>query len=224
METGNLSCVKVRWRSLQVWTFRRLLTGELDVSKMWVWSTWGRTGVSRLRSTFKSFLLSIFTETASKHQVHLVNTRIKLLHLFLHIYKVFLQLQTFFAHIQIFVQTQNLFTQLFFFTSKCLLKCWFCIFPHHGSAFAPHCSSLLLTAPHCSSSDPVTPAAPPSTSPVPLVIGLVGGITLILLLLLLLLCWCRNSKSESCSCSFHFNQTYSKLLSRYSWRLKNKIM
>ena len=113
---------------------------------------------------------------------------------FLHIYKEFLQLQNFFAHVKIYI----------FFNSKCLLNFWFCIFPRHGSAFAPHCSS----------SDPVNPAAPPSTSPVPLVIGLVGGITLILLLSLLLLCWCRNSKSESCSCSFHLNQTYSKLLSR----------
>ena len=77
-ETGNLSCVKVRWRFLQVWTFRRLLTRELDVSKMWVWSIWGRKGVSRLRSRFKTFLLSIFTETVSKHQVHLINTLIKL--------------------------------------------------------------------------------------------------------------------------------------------------
>ncbi|XP_060942862.1 uncharacterized protein LOC133020354 [Limanda limanda] len=38
----------------------------------------------------------------------------------------------------------------------------------------------------------LTPAAPPSTSPVPLVVGLVGGFTLILLLSLLLLCWCRS--------------------------------
>ncbi|XP_062257508.1 basement membrane-specific heparan sulfate proteoglycan core protein-like [Platichthys flesus] len=41
----------------------------------------------------------------------------------------------------------------------------------------------------------LTPAAPPSASPVPLVVGLVGGFTLILLLSLLLLCWCRNSKN-----------------------------
>ncbi|XP_034425232.1 uncharacterized protein LOC117752150, partial [Hippoglossus hippoglossus] len=61
-------------------------------------------------------------------------------------------------------------------------------FPRHGSAFAPHCSS----------SDPFNPAAPPHSSPVPLVIGLVGGITLILFLSLLLLCWCRNSKNLCC--------------------------
>ncbi|XP_034428964.1 B-cell receptor CD22-like [Hippoglossus hippoglossus] len=40
--------------------------------------------------------------------------------------------------------------------------------------------------------------SPPSTSPVPLLIGLVGGITLILFLSLLLLCWCRNSKNLCC--------------------------
>ncbi|XP_053272629.1 uncharacterized protein LOC128430553 [Pleuronectes platessa] len=44
----------------------------------------------------------------------------------------------------------------------------------------------------------LTPAAPPSASPVLLVVGLVGGFTLILLLLLLLLCWCRNSKNLCC--------------------------
>ncbi|XP_035005543.2 uncharacterized protein LOC118103010 [Hippoglossus stenolepis] len=38
----------------------------------------------------------------------------------------------------------------------------------------------------------------PPSSPVPLVIGLVGGITLILFLSLLLLCWCRNSKNLCC--------------------------
>ncbi|XP_053291663.1 basement membrane-specific heparan sulfate proteoglycan core protein isoform X2 [Pleuronectes platessa] len=40
--------------------------------------------------------------------------------------------------------------------------------------------------------------SPPSASPVPLVLGLVGGFTLILLLQLLLLCWCRNSKNLCC--------------------------
>ncbi|XP_053271694.1 uncharacterized protein LOC128429868 [Pleuronectes platessa] len=44
----------------------------------------------------------------------------------------------------------------------------------------------------------LTPAAPPSASPVLLVVGLVGGFTLILLLLLLLLCCCRNSKNLCC--------------------------
>ncbi|XP_053271696.1 uncharacterized protein LOC128429871 [Pleuronectes platessa] len=44
----------------------------------------------------------------------------------------------------------------------------------------------------------LTPAAPPSASPVLLVVGLVGGFTLILLLQLLLLCWCRNSKNLCC--------------------------
>ncbi|CAB1426387.1 unnamed protein product [Pleuronectes platessa] len=44
----------------------------------------------------------------------------------------------------------------------------------------------------------VNPAAPPCTSPVPLVVGLVGGFTLILLLSLLLLGWCRNSKNLCC--------------------------
>ncbi|XP_060945795.1 uncharacterized protein LOC133022907 [Limanda limanda] len=40
--------------------------------------------------------------------------------------------------------------------------------------------------------------SPPCPSPVPLVVGLVGGITLILFLSLLLLCWCRNSKNLYC--------------------------
>ncbi|XP_053291658.1 basement membrane-specific heparan sulfate proteoglycan core protein-like isoform X1 [Pleuronectes platessa] len=40
--------------------------------------------------------------------------------------------------------------------------------------------------------------SPPSASPVPLVLGLVGGFTLILLLSLLLLFWCRNSKNLCC--------------------------
>ncbi|XP_034425278.1 uncharacterized protein LOC117752193, partial [Hippoglossus hippoglossus] len=40
--------------------------------------------------------------------------------------------------------------------------------------------------------------SPPSASPVALVVGLVGGITLILLLSLLLLCWYRNSKNLCC--------------------------
>ncbi|XP_062240551.1 uncharacterized protein LOC133950318 [Platichthys flesus] len=44
----------------------------------------------------------------------------------------------------------------------------------------------------------LTPAAPPSASPVLLLVGLVGGFTLILLLSLLLLCWCRNSKNLCC--------------------------
>ncbi|XP_053299187.1 uncharacterized protein LOC128458389 [Pleuronectes platessa] len=40
--------------------------------------------------------------------------------------------------------------------------------------------------------------SPPCTSPVPLVVGLVGGITLICFLSLLLLCWCRYSKNLCC--------------------------
>ena len=142
-------------------------------------------------------------------------------------FHIFLQLETcFYTYIKYFYNYKPFLHVLkYFFKDKTSSQSYFfyvkmsaavlvLYFSRCGSAFAPHCSS----------SDPVNPAAPPSTSPVPLVIGLVGGITLILFLLLLLLFWYRNSKSESCSCSFHFNQTYSKLLSRYSWRLKNKIM
>ncbi|XP_053286665.1 uncharacterized protein LOC128448129 [Pleuronectes platessa] len=59
-------------------------------------------------------------------------------------------------------------------------------------------------------------AAPPSTSPVPLVVGLIGGITLILFLSLLPLCWYRNSKNLCCDRlvpqHFHLQQNRNTLL------------
>ena len=117
-----------------------------------------------------------------------------------------LQLQTFFAHIQIFIKYKT-YSQSCFFSPQNV--CW-----SVGSIF------FHVMAPHCSSSDTVNPAAPPSTSPVPLVIGLVGGITLILFLSLLLLCGYMNLKIESYCCLFHLNQSYSKLFgfeSRTYW-------
>ncbi|XP_062257507.1 uncharacterized protein LOC133966540 [Platichthys flesus] len=57
------------------------------------------------------------------------------------------------------------------------------------------CENSGVFSPESWMSVKLTPAAPPSASPVLLVVGLVGGFTLILLLSLLLLCWCRNSKN-----------------------------